>query len=203
MGAGTGATVGKLPDPGAGMKGGFGTASERHGELVVGAVAAVNSLGTDRRARRVADRLEPRRPGRAGAHVVDREHHARVRRHERPSDAGRAPCGWRTRRTTVSRSPCARLTRIGTATWRSRSAPVRSRRIGSGSRRWHRTPSPRRSVAASARRPASRLSGRGRDASHDADAGRGRGRCRDMSPSAGWPRRGPRSCSASVTPTPT
>jgi L-aminopeptidase/D-esterase-like protein len=45
VGAGTGATVGKLPDPGAGMKGGFGTASERHGELVVGAVAAVNSLG--------------------------------------------------------------------------------------------------------------------------------------------------------------
>ena len=45
MGAGTGATVGKLPDPGTGMKGGFGTASERHGDLVVGAVAAVNSLG--------------------------------------------------------------------------------------------------------------------------------------------------------------
>jgi L-aminopeptidase/D-esterase-like protein len=45
VGAGTGATVGKLPDPGSGMKGGFGTASERHGDLVVGAVAAVNSLG--------------------------------------------------------------------------------------------------------------------------------------------------------------
>ncbi len=45
VGAGTGATVGKLPDPGTGMKGGLGTASERHGELVVGAVAAVNSLG--------------------------------------------------------------------------------------------------------------------------------------------------------------
>jgi L-aminopeptidase/D-esterase-like protein len=45
VGAGTGATVGKLPDPGTGMKGGFGTASERHGDLMVGAVAAVNSLG--------------------------------------------------------------------------------------------------------------------------------------------------------------
>jgi L-aminopeptidase/D-esterase-like protein len=45
VGAGAGATVGKLPDPGTGMKGGFGTASERHGDLVVGAVAAVNSLG--------------------------------------------------------------------------------------------------------------------------------------------------------------
>jgi L-aminopeptidase/D-esterase-like protein len=45
VGAGTGATVGKLPDPGTGMKGGLGTASEHHGDLVVGAVAAVNSLG--------------------------------------------------------------------------------------------------------------------------------------------------------------
>jgi hypothetical protein len=43
-----------------------------------------------RRARRLADRLEPRRPGRAGAHVVDREHHARLRRYERPSDQGSA-----------------------------------------------------------------------------------------------------------------
>jgi L-aminopeptidase/D-esterase-like protein len=45
VGAGTGATVGKLPDPRQGMKGGFGTASVRRGDLVVGAVAAVNSLG--------------------------------------------------------------------------------------------------------------------------------------------------------------
>ena len=45
VGAGAGATVAKLPDPGTGMKGGLGTASERRGELVVGAVAAVNSLG--------------------------------------------------------------------------------------------------------------------------------------------------------------
>jgi L-aminopeptidase/D-esterase-like protein len=45
VGAGTGATVAKLPDPGMGMKGGFGTASDRHGDLIVGAAAAANSLG--------------------------------------------------------------------------------------------------------------------------------------------------------------
>ena len=45
VGAGTGATVAKLPDPGMGMKGGVGTASDRRGDLVVGAVAVVNSLG--------------------------------------------------------------------------------------------------------------------------------------------------------------
>jgi L-aminopeptidase/D-esterase-like protein len=45
VGAGTGATVAKLPDPGMGMKGGVGTASEQHVDLVVGAVAAANSLG--------------------------------------------------------------------------------------------------------------------------------------------------------------
>lgn len=45
IGAGTGATVAKLPDPQMGMKGGSGTASERYGDLIVGAVAAANSLG--------------------------------------------------------------------------------------------------------------------------------------------------------------
>jgi L-aminopeptidase/D-esterase-like protein len=45
VGAGTGATVAKLPDPRFGMKGGLGTASERDGDLVVGAIAAANSLG--------------------------------------------------------------------------------------------------------------------------------------------------------------
>jgi L-aminopeptidase/D-esterase-like protein len=45
VGAGTGATVAKLPDPRMGSKGGFGTASARRGELVVGAAAAVNALG--------------------------------------------------------------------------------------------------------------------------------------------------------------
>ena len=45
IGAGTGATVAKLPDPRSGMKGGLGTASVRYGDLVVGAVAAANSLG--------------------------------------------------------------------------------------------------------------------------------------------------------------
>jgi L-aminopeptidase/D-esterase-like protein len=45
VGAGTGATVGKLPEPSFGMKGGLGSASAMHGELVVGAIAAVNALG--------------------------------------------------------------------------------------------------------------------------------------------------------------
>ncbi|MFN8232147.1 MAG: P1 family peptidase [Actinomycetota bacterium] len=45
VGAGTGATVAKLPDPRSGMTGGLGSASARHGDVVVGAVAAVNSLG--------------------------------------------------------------------------------------------------------------------------------------------------------------
>jgi L-aminopeptidase/D-esterase-like protein len=45
VGAGTGATVAKLPDPRKGMKGGVGSASTRYGELIVGAVAAVNALG--------------------------------------------------------------------------------------------------------------------------------------------------------------
>lgn len=45
IGAGTGATVAKLPDPRMGMKGGLGSASTRYGEVIVGAVAAVNALG--------------------------------------------------------------------------------------------------------------------------------------------------------------
>ena len=46
VGAGTGATVGKLLGMGQAMKGGLGTASERIGEgVTVGAVVAVNCLG--------------------------------------------------------------------------------------------------------------------------------------------------------------
>jgi L-aminopeptidase/D-esterase-like protein len=45
VGAGTGATVAKLHGPELGVKGGLGTASRREGEVVVGAVAAVNALG--------------------------------------------------------------------------------------------------------------------------------------------------------------
>ena len=45
VGAGTGATVAKAPDPAAGWKGGIGTASARDGEVIVGALAAVNALG--------------------------------------------------------------------------------------------------------------------------------------------------------------
>jgi L-aminopeptidase/D-esterase-like protein len=45
VGAGTGATVGKLYGLGRAMRGGVGTASVRLGDLVVGAVVAVNALG--------------------------------------------------------------------------------------------------------------------------------------------------------------
>ncbi|MCI0634029.1 MAG: P1 family peptidase [Actinobacteria bacterium] len=46
VGAGTGATFAKLPDPAAGWKGGIGTAAALEGELVVSALVAVNALGT-------------------------------------------------------------------------------------------------------------------------------------------------------------
>jgi len=45
VGAGTGATVGKVLGPGQAMKSGLGTASARLGAAVVGAVVAVNALG--------------------------------------------------------------------------------------------------------------------------------------------------------------
>ncbi len=45
VGCGAGATVGKLLGPGRAMKGGIGTAAIRSGDLVVAALAAVNSLG--------------------------------------------------------------------------------------------------------------------------------------------------------------
>ncbi len=45
VGVGTGATVGKLFGIGQGMKGGVGSASEVSGELVVGALVAVNAYG--------------------------------------------------------------------------------------------------------------------------------------------------------------
>lgn len=46
VGAGTGATFAKDPDPAAGWKGGLGTASAQDGGLVVAALAAVNARGT-------------------------------------------------------------------------------------------------------------------------------------------------------------
>ena len=46
VGAGTGATVAKSPDPTAGWKGGVGTASLREEGVIVGALAAVNALGS-------------------------------------------------------------------------------------------------------------------------------------------------------------
>ena len=46
VGAGTGATVAKQPDPAAGWKGGVGSASIEEGEVEVSALAVVNALGT-------------------------------------------------------------------------------------------------------------------------------------------------------------
>jgi L-aminopeptidase/D-esterase-like protein len=46
VGAGTGATVAKQPDPAAGWKGGVGSVSVEEGEVVVSALAVVNALGT-------------------------------------------------------------------------------------------------------------------------------------------------------------
>lgn len=46
VGAGTGATFAKLPDPAAGWKGGVGSASVEEDGLIVGALAVVNALGT-------------------------------------------------------------------------------------------------------------------------------------------------------------
>ena len=46
VGAGTGATFAKQPDPAACWKGGAGSASVEEGELVVSALAVVNALGT-------------------------------------------------------------------------------------------------------------------------------------------------------------
>ena len=46
VGAGTGATFAKLPDPNAGWKGGVGSAAGEEEGLVVGALAVVNALGT-------------------------------------------------------------------------------------------------------------------------------------------------------------
>jgi L-aminopeptidase/D-esterase-like protein len=45
VGAGTGASVAKLHGPERAVKGGLGTVSLRDGDLVVGALAAVNALG--------------------------------------------------------------------------------------------------------------------------------------------------------------
>ncbi len=46
VGAGTGATVAKHPDPTAGWKGGIGTAAVVEDEVTVGALVAVNALGS-------------------------------------------------------------------------------------------------------------------------------------------------------------
>jgi L-aminopeptidase/D-esterase-like protein len=45
VGAGTGATVAKMPDPSFAVKGGIGTAAIHRGPLIVGAIAAVNAVG--------------------------------------------------------------------------------------------------------------------------------------------------------------
>jgi len=74
VGAGTGATIGRLKNNSCGMvKGGLGTASLRVGELVVGAIVAVNCNGdvTDpETGRRIAGTLTEDRRAIAGARAI-------------------------------------------------------------------------------------------------------------------------------------
>lgn len=66
VGAGTGATVAKLAGPDRMLKGGLGTASERLGTgVIIGAIAAVNALGTvrDPRTGRIVAAPRADRPG--------------------------------------------------------------------------------------------------------------------------------------------
>ncbi len=61
VGAGTGATFAKLPDPAAGWKGGLGGSAAEDGDLVVSALAAVNARGTvlDEDGRPIAENRNP------------------------------------------------------------------------------------------------------------------------------------------------
>ncbi|MEO0249242.1 MAG: P1 family peptidase [candidate division WOR-3 bacterium] len=70
VGAGAGATIGKLLGPGRAMKGGLGTASIRVGDLIVAALVAVNAVG---------DVFDPR-SGKllAGARTADGKHLANI-----------------------------------------------------------------------------------------------------------------------------
>jgi len=66
VGAGTGATFAKRPDPAAGWKGGVGSAGVTDDGLIVGALAAVNALGTvlDEKGARLAENRNPDAPER-------------------------------------------------------------------------------------------------------------------------------------------
>ncbi len=70
VGAGTGATVGKLHGIGQAMRGGIGTASVRVGEVVVGALVAVNAVG-DVRDPETGALIAGTRDGADGRRLVD------------------------------------------------------------------------------------------------------------------------------------
>jgi L-aminopeptidase/D-esterase-like protein len=70
VGAGTGATVGKLHQIGRAMRGGLGTASAGHGDVVVGALVAVNAVG-DVRDPDTGALIAGTRDGPAGLRLVD------------------------------------------------------------------------------------------------------------------------------------
>lgn len=70
VGAGMGASVGKLLGMEHAMKGGLGTASLRHGELVVGALVAVNAIGNIHDPDDGRILAGARRPDKAGFHDV-------------------------------------------------------------------------------------------------------------------------------------
>ncbi len=87
VGAGTGATVAKHPDPAACWKGGVGGASVEAGEVVVAALAAVNALGAV-----VEEDGEPiaenRNPDAEPQGLARRQHDPGGRRHERDAVQG-------------------------------------------------------------------------------------------------------------------
>ena len=105
VGAGTGATVGKTLGPDRAVKGGLGCASRRVGDYVVGALVAVNALGsivdaeTGRLVAGPRDNGWPRLPGQRRS-ILERmrgcpgrslglaQHNAGRRRHRRPPQQG-------------------------------------------------------------------------------------------------------------------
>jgi L-aminopeptidase/D-esterase-like protein len=144
VGAGTGATIGKLLGPENAMRAGLGTASVRSGDAVVGAIAVVNAggdvvdpghgrivAGTKRPTGEWADSAALMR-GRNGPPAAARgEHDARGRRLQRAADrrAGQLPRRRRPRRLRPHHPP--RPHDCTTATRSSPSAPGEGPKIDS------------------------------------------------------------------------
>ena len=168
VGAGTGATIGKLLGPENAMRGGLGTASVRSGDAIVGALAVVNAGGDvvdPATARIVAGTRRPRdrrvgRQRRARARrprppaATGREHDARGRRAAASRSPSSRPTTSPASRTTASPARSAPSTRCTTATRSSPSRPARARRsTASTSPIWASSPSRRSSAPCSTRAP--------------------------------------------------